>query len=274
MPWLDVLFRFKIILSLILLFNACSTPGDSTKHELVIFHAGSLSVPVKQMVETYQKINPDISIRTEAAGSVACARKITDLKKPCDVMLSADYAVIDKFLIPEYATWNIKFARNEMVLAYGKQSKYGSTINAGNWTGILMKGDVYYGRSNPDSDPCGYRTVIVIKLCEKICGIDRLSNILLEKDQRFIRPKEVDLIALIQSNAIDYLFIYKSVAIQHGLQYLMLPDSINLANPSLTDWYATVSVEILGKKPGEKLVQTGGPMIYGLTIPTNAPNPE
>jgi molybdate/tungstate transport system substrate-binding protein len=31
-------------------------------------------------------------------------------------------------------------------------------------------------------------------------------------------------------------------------------------------------VEINGKKPGEKITQTGEPMIYGITIPKNAPN--
>ena len=58
------------------------------------------------------------------------------------------------------------------------------------------------------------------------------------KDKEYIRPKEVDLVALIESNAIDYMFQYKSVAIQHGLKYIELPREINLSDPSLNDLYS------------------------------------
>lgn len=46
----------------------------------------------------------------EAAGSRDCARKIRDLKRPCDVLASADYLVIEQLLVPDYADWNICFA--------------------------------------------------------------------------------------------------------------------------------------------------------------------
>jgi molybdate/tungstate transport system substrate-binding protein len=49
---------------------------------------------------------------------------------------------------------------------------------------------------------------------------------MVSKNKDFIRPKEVDLVALIESNAIDYMFQYKSVAIQHGLKYIELPKMI------------------------------------------------
>ena len=58
---------------------------------VIIFHAGSLSVPLKQMEKAYEEQNPGIDIRLEGAGSVACARKITDLNRECDIMASADY---------------------------------------------------------------------------------------------------------------------------------------------------------------------------------------
>jgi len=39
-------------------------------------------------------------------------------------------------------------------------------------------------------------------------------------------------VALLEANAIDYMFQYKSVAIQHGLKYIELPKEINLSDPS------------------------------------------
>ncbi len=243
-------------------------------NQLIIFHAGSLSIPVKEISAAFKNNHPDIEIITESAGSVDCARKITDLKKNCDVMLSADYKVIDKFLIPKFADWNIKFASNEMALVYSDKSKFNKEITTKNWPEILLKNDVFYGRSDPNSDPCGYRTVFALQLAEKYFSKTGLANEILKKDKQFFRPKEVDLIALLETNSIDYVFIYRSVAVQHKLPFIILPDSINLGNPELTDWYKTVSTNITGKKPGETTTQTGEAMVYGLTIPKNSPNPK
>ena len=265
-----LLFLFPVIL-----FQSCSNrAGDTDSRKLVIFHAGSLTVPVKEITAAFEKENPGIKILAEAAGSVACARKITDLNRPCDVMLSADYKVIDKFLIPSHADWNIKFASNELALVYSQNSAYSDSIDAYNWPEILMKEEVRYGRSDPDSDPCGYRTVITVKLAEMFYDIPELSEKMLAKDNRYIRPKETDLLALLETKTIDYIFLYRSVAIQHNLPFINLPDSINLANGNLDGWYRNASVKIVGKKPGISIVQHGESMVYGLTIPNNAPHPD
>ena len=70
---------------------------------LVMFHAGSLSVPFDEMEKAFEARYPGVDLQREAAGSQNCARKITELNKPCDIMASADYKVIDKLLIPEKA---------------------------------------------------------------------------------------------------------------------------------------------------------------------------
>ncbi len=273
---ITTLVAFSLLLIILSSCNNSSFKNQSPVNDekLIIFHAGSLSIPVKDVIEAFKKTHPKAEILTESAGSVDCARKITDLHKPCDVMLSADYKVIDKFLIPQFADWNIKFASNEMVLVYSDKSKFDNEITDKNWPEILLKPNVFYGRSEPNSDPCGYRTTFTVKLAEKYFGKPGLAEKILEKDQRFIRPKEVDLIALLQTNAIDYVFIYRSVAVQHQLPFLTLPDSINLGNPALALWYNSVSTNINGNKPGETSKQTGEAMVYGLTIPKNSPNPE
>ena len=78
----------------------------------------------------------------------------------------------------------------------------------------------------------------------------------------------------LETHTIDYLFIYRSVAQQHDLEYVLLPDEVNLRGPKLTDLYRSVTVEISGKKPGETIVKRGEAMVYGVTIPKSAPNPE
>jgi molybdate/tungstate transport system substrate-binding protein len=272
-----------LICSILLSILSCNTNHDEGKNsqtkdsvggKLIIFHAGSMSVPLKKIANQYMNENPAVEILLEAAGSRECARKISDLKKDCDIMISADYAVIDELLVPEYAAWNIKFASNEMVVAFTDKSRYNKSITADNFFDILLKNDVAYGRSDPNADPCGYRTVIACNLAETYYKKPGLSEKLQNKDNKYIRPKEVDLLSMLEVSEIDYIFIYKSVAIQHKLKYIELPDSINLKKLELNDYYKNSKVEVTGKTPGSLSVINGEAMIYGLTMIKNAPNPS
>jgi molybdate/tungstate transport system substrate-binding protein len=262
-----------LILSFVLL-TGCGNSGRGKPTEIIVFHAGSLSVPFNQLKEVYEKRHPDIKILLEPAGSLVCARKITELKKPCDIIASADYFVINELLIPGYTKWSVRFATNEIVIAYSEKSKYASEINSANWTDILLRDDVIYSRSDPDADPCGYRAVFTIMLEEKLYGKQGLTEKMVAKNKDFMRPKEVDLIALIESNAADYMFQYKSVAIQHGLKYVELPDEINLSDPGKTEIYKSVALDVTGKEPGKKMKVTGDYINYSMTVIDNAPQKD
>lgn len=267
-------------LSLMILFSSClmylafaQKPAEISG-DLVIFHAGSLSVPIKEIKAEFNKIYPKVNVLLEPAGSVECARKITDLKKPCDIMASSDYKVIEKMLIPAYADWNIRFARNELALVYTEKAKYSDKVNAKNWYEILMKPEVAFGRADPNADPCGYRSAMCIQLSETFYKKPGLAKQMLAKDLNYIRPKEVDLLAILESNNVDYIFLYRSVAVQHNLKFLVLPDQINLGNPKYADDYIKAVVDIKGKEPGKTEQMKGEPMIYGVTMLKNAPNRE
>jgi molybdate/tungstate transport system substrate-binding protein len=249
----------------------CGNSHNAKRREIIVFHAGSLSVPLNQLKIEYEERYPDIKILLEPAGSLVCARKITELRKPCDIIASSDYFVINELLIPEYTKWAIRFATNEIVIAYGDKASHSREITIDNWTDILLRDDVIYSRSDPDADPCGYRSVLTIMLAEKLYGKEGLAVKMLNKNKDFIRPKEVDLVALIESNAADYMFQYKSVAIQHGLKYLELPDDINLSDPAKTEIYNSVSLEVAGKSPGTKIKVTGDYINYSISVLDNAP---
>lgn len=271
-----VLLVFTVILGSVFI-PSCDGGNNKVKKDsrtLIVFHAGSLSVPLRKISNGFMEENPGVHVLLEAAGSRSCARKISDLGRECDVMASADYTVIDNLLIPDHASWNIKFASNEMAIVFTEDSKSHDEIDDVNWTEILLDPGVAFGRSDPDADPCGYRAVLTMKLAEKYYGKGGLAACLLEKDRRFIRPKETDLLALLETGTVDYIFLYRSVAQQHGLPFLILPDGINLKDQEFSDIYASVSVEISGKKPGEKIVKRGAPMVYGITVPSNSPSPE
>jgi len=243
--------------------------------KLIIFHAGSLTVPMDTLTEAFQVRHPGVTFETEASGSNAAARKISELEREADLMLSADYTVIDKLLIPDFADWNVQFARNTMVIAYTDESQYSDEINADNWYEVLTREGVVYGHSDPDADPCGYRTLLVWQLAEAHYGVEGLNAQLEEHcPPENVRPKSVELIALLESGDMDYAWEYRSVAVQHGLKFVELPAEINLSMVEHADFYSQATVEIAGKEPGMTMTMTGKPIVYGVTIPKDAPSPE
>ncbi|MCP3951366.1 MAG: tungstate ABC transporter substrate-binding protein WtpA, partial [Desulfobacterales bacterium] len=248
-----LLTRLTVTSLAVLLFVFIAGPSlaGELSGKLVIFHAGSLSVPLKAIEKDFEQKHPGLDIQREPSGSQKAARKVSDLKKPCDIMASADYKVIDKLLIPTYADWNIRFATNQLVLCYTDKSKYAGEVNADNWYEILARKGVVWGHSDPNLDPCGYRSLMVLQLAEKHYQSAGLHDRLIaNRPMQNVRPKSVQLISLLQTGNMDYAWEYLSVAVQHGLKYVILPDQINLGNYKYDNLYAGAVVRVTGKKPG------------------------
>lgn len=262
-----------ILLFMTIIFLCACTEKNDVSNKLIIFHAGSLSMPFEAMEKEFEAMYPNIDVQREAGGSSAMARKISELNKPCDIMASADYRVIDKLLIPENAQINIRFASNQLVLCYTGGSRYSENITDENWYDILQKEDVVWGHSDPNLDPCGYRALMVMQLAEDFYREQGLyEKLLAGRPKENIRPKSVELISLLQTGHMDYAWEYLSVAIQHNLKYIKLPDAINLGNYSLNGIYENAFVSVAGNKPGDFMEIKGSSCTYGITLVRNAPN--
>jgi molybdate/tungstate transport system substrate-binding protein len=177
--------------------------------KVIVFHAGSLTVPFARMEKEFEARHPNLDILREAGGSTRMARMISELDKPADIMASADFAVIDKSLIPGKASWNIRFATNQLVLAYTPESKFAGEINAENWYKILGRPGVIWGHSDPNLDPCGYRSLMVLQLAEKYYEEPGLyKELLANRPEENIRPKSVELVSLLETGNMDYAWEY------------------------------------------------------------------
>ncbi len=237
-----------------------------------VFIAGSLTVPFKAVAKEYNKQYPQVEVMIEGGGSATTIRKVTELKRECGIIASADYKIVPKLMFPDYADWYIIFASNQMVLCYTEKSKFAGEINADNWYKILQKDGVTYGRSDPDQDPCGYRTLMLWQLAEKHYNENGLYNKLYGARGDTMKARAVELLALLQSGDLDYAFEYDSVARQHGLKYVQLPERINLSSAEHEEFYSRAKVSIKGAKPGQKINLVGEPILYALTIPKNYPD--
>jgi molybdate/tungstate transport system substrate-binding protein len=232
-------------------------------------------VPFAEIEKNFEAAHPQIDVLREAGGSTKMARMISELDKPVDIMASADFKVIDKSLIPAKADWNIRFATNQLVLCYTDQSRYADEINAENWYEILARKDVEWGHSDPNLDPCGYRSLMVLQLAEKFYGKPGLYNELLaNRPQKNVRPKSVELVSLLKTGNMDYAWEYLSVAVQHDLKYVKLDNHINLGDYRYDAFYRQAAVKVTGNKPGTWLTRTGKSCTYGVTLVKDSPNPE
>jgi molybdate/tungstate transport system substrate-binding protein len=91
---------------------------------------------------------------------------------------------------------------------------------------------------------------------------------------RYERPKEADLTALVQAGELDYAFSYLSIAKASGLKYVELPSEVGLGDPSLAEWYSQARVRLPGAlRAGADSVEfRGEPIVYAFTIPGGAPH--
>lgn len=255
--------------------SAATLRAEPTKaqqrQELIIFNAGSLTAPFGDLLREFARLHPGVTPQQESSGSLDLVRKITELGKPCDVLAVADYEVIPSLLIPQYADWYGIFARNQMVLMYTASSKFASEINGSNWYEILLRPGVQSGHSDPDADPAGYRTLLLWQLAEKYYrkpGLyEQLNKTVPPKN---IRPKSVELVALLQSGELDYIYGYRSVAEQDKLPFVSLPPDIDLSDAGKAALYSTVSTQVAGNKPDEKKTIMGLPILFALAIPKGA----
>ncbi|KLK88182.1 molybdenum ABC transporter substrate-binding protein [Methanoculleus sediminis] len=289
--------------------NTDSTPGAGSQTttptatataagevQVKVFHAGSLTGPFEKVKAEFEADHPGVTVLLEPAGSVDCIKKITENGKPADVLASADYYLIPEMMIPEHADWYLTFAKNRMVLTYSNDSKYAGEITAENWYEILDRDGVRWGFSDPNSDPCGYRTPMVIQLAEAYYENDQIFETLVSEHSNItvteadgvytihaadpkpdsttltIRPKSVELVQMVQSGGLDYAWEYRSVAVQHDLEFIELPEEIDLSSIDFAENYATVRTE--AKKGDGTTLYGGSAIVYGVTVPKIAEHPD
>ncbi len=274
----QVVCRVAVALAALLgIPGTASAQAPSLTGELVVFNAGSLGLPFRNLLKAFKQAYPGVRTSQESSGSLEAARKITELGKTPDVLAVADYAIIPKLLIPAHADWYATFATNSLVLAYRNESAGGLEIANYNWYRILLRPGVRTGRSDPALDPAGYRTLMVWQLAERFYRQPTLARLLQDASPpRYMRPKEADLTALLQLGELDYVWTYASIARTNGFRWLDLPAEINLSDPALAATYAEARVVLPGATGGTKdsVEFRGEPIVYALTIPRGAPHPE
>ena len=255
---------------------ACARRGDMPEIEdrLIVYNAGSLARPLRAALDSFAR-REDVRIEQESAGSLETARKLTELGKTPDIIALADHEIFPSLLVPNHTRWYALFARNRMVIAYTGQSRHAGEMTPERWWRILTLPDVQVGRADPNRDPNGYRTLLVLQLAERFHREPGLAaRLLANAPERNVRPKETDLVGLLEAGELDYIWSYESMAQAAGLRYVRLPEEIDLGSPAESTAYRAATVRVPGRSPADTLVITGQAIVYALSIPTSAPHAE
>jgi molybdate/tungstate transport system substrate-binding protein len=283
---------------------------NPSQRTLKVFCATSLLFPLEKVEVDFEAAHPNVDVEIEGHGSIQVIRHVTEINEEIDVLLVADYLLIPRMMYPtqipntdeSFADYYVRFATNELVLAYANHSRYADEINSDNWYSILARPDVTLGLGNPQVAAIGYRALAAIQLAENYYGEQNLFHDLITAnieppitsvqdgsnytvtvpetqnpvgDKLKLRSSEVGLISLLDSGYLDYCLIYLSNARQYGFEYIELPDEINMGSPQHESIYEQVQVVYEHQRfTSISLDRAGETIYYGLTIPKNAPNPD
>lgn len=202
----------------------------------------------------------------EAHGSVAVRRLVLDELREPDAVALADPRLFDG--VSQQAT---RFATNAVVLAYDPDSRVAADLDA-DWKRALERDDLVLGRTDPEQDPLGYRTVMALRLAERLYGLD--AEAVLAASGVYL---ETDLLNVLEGGKLDAAFAYRNMAVQRGLPYVALPDEIDFSNPEFDSEYGSVSYD-LGSETVEgsairyaatALSETGEPWVDRLVSATD-----
>lgn len=267
-----------------------TTPAKATT-SLTVYHAGSLATPFAKLEKAYEAAHPEVDVQLFSGGSTALVDKVTKQNKKPDVIASADVGLIPKYMMPDNATSYVSFAKNSIVLCYTNKSDFANEITAENWYQVITRPNVSMAISDPNADPAGYRSLMTIALAEKqynqslfaplvgdhstiarstsgsVTVID-VTNTSPDGTNLVITKSGPDIAPLLKAGTVDYGWEYSSVAIQNGLSYLTLPETIDLSSAQHADAYKTVQVKRISGTAA--VTEDATPIIYGATVPTAA----
>jgi molybdate/tungstate transport system substrate-binding protein len=239
---------------------------------LDVFGAGTLDTPFTAEIQAFEKQNPGVTVHSQFGASADMIHDVTQLGQPDDVLGTADYSLIPKLMSSParpHAAWYLGFVSNQITFAYTSHSKGASQLTPANWYKVLAEPGVRIGRSNPAADPSGYQILQMLQLAQAYYHDPGIAAAVLKNSpDSSVAETETSLLAALQSGQIDYLAIYRSNALEDHLKYIALPTQINLSDSALAPAYAKVTINA-----GSLGNLTAKPIIYGLTIPSNAPDP-
>ena len=257
--------------------------SSSPSAPLILYSADSFVIEASMLESAFTNSTGIPMAPPKAGGSLLLASEIAQ-GNPVSVFISLSHgAVTAAHLGNESSGWAIAFASDQMTLAYSSATLQNPAANAtvtacnsalaANTTAawntcftMLTSGPVKVGTGNPNADPSGYRGWIVLEAAGQAYANNSsyYEDRLISNNGNVTAASAADLIAPLQAGQIQFLWIYKSSAIAHKLNYLQLPGRVNLGSSKYSSFYSKFSYQLATG------VQTGGVIRLWITVPADS----
>lgn len=250
------------------LLGACASADERDRGTgASVMVAASLATPLRQALDSFARAE-EIRIAWESGASLELARRVTELGREPALLALADADLFPQLLVPAEAPWYARFASARLVIA----ARSGiAAVDSLSWTEALSRPDVVVARADPTRAPIGYRTLLAWRLAALDRGDPALPRRLLARSPGSqTRPSEAEVVALLQTGAVDHAWLYESTARNAGLAYARIGDRLDFSTPAESASYARARLTV--RAPGgDSLVAVGEPATYGLTV---VPGPD
>jgi molybdate/tungstate transport system substrate-binding protein len=257
--------------------------GSKPASPLLIFSADLYTAESHYLYSGFANSTGLPFLEPKGAGSFALATQIAQGSPVSDFISVSKSALESAYLGSQSPGWGVAFASDQMSIGYSTgsgqpagfqtiladyQAAAASNASA-DWKSFfsdLTSGSVKVGISNPNTDPAGYRAWIVLEAAGGFYAgnqsyyVDRL----IQSKANLTGASAAALVAPLQAGQIQFLFMYKSAAISHGLTPMALPRHVNLGDPALGSYYSQFTYALTAG------VQRGGAILLFITVPKNS----
>ena len=266
-----VLLLCSVITGLSAQNSTQSKPGGTVR----VLYAGSLGAVLEESVGPEFEKASGFTYQGEGQGSLGAAKMIFDGLRSPDVFISADAAVNDKVLMTpakKLTDWYVTFASSAMVLGYNPNSKFKSLfeqVQAGKvpWYEALKTPGLKLGRTDPNLDPKGYRTIFLFHLAEGYYHRNDLTSLLGDPANPAQIFPEPELLIRMESGQLDAGFFYRHEVVAHKMPFIELPNQINQSDPALASLYREQKFTT-----NKGVTITASPIVFTVTIPHTVKN--
>lgn len=233
------------------------TSGRATP--LIVYSADAYVSEANYLLSAYHNESGFSVLNAKGGGSFADAREISQ-GDPANAFVSVSKSSYSQsYLGSRYSGWAIAFASDQLVLAYSNSTQtalvnsivaeFGSALKTNStqdYTSAyenLTSGKVKVGISNPSSDPAGLRGWISLEIAgELYAGKESLfTSRIVANGGVSNSTSAAELVTPLTTGNIQFLFIYKSVAVSDRLPYIELSNYTNFGNASMEGFYSGFS---------------------------------
>lgn len=215
-------------LALLPTFGGAAAPDATVQ----VAYAGSLVATMEGPLKAALHEQTGLNFSGEAKGSRALANLISAGLRTPDVFISADPQLIEKLRTQNLIRSSTVFGSARMVVAYSEKSPHHELFEraaAGKASilDVLAEPNVRVGRTDPQLDPKGARTLRVLHLLGTHFRDAAKAREVEAKAETF--PEE-DLAVRVESGEVDAGFFYSTEISGRSLRAVELPGDANLSD--------------------------------------------